>query len=320
MISIIRDKSFMLNCPNRSISSVTVVLFLLFSSCASDLNRIQLAEEYANLGGAYIKLRDMDGAISYLKRSLELDDEDTETQFNLAFALLSNKEIAEAQKILENLYTIDPSNSRVLELQAVAFQSANQFTAALNKYKEILAIQPENSLARYNSAILLWDIDKPTLAISELKTLVEFYPNDKEALYNLGVFLFESGELSEATVILSQYLEKEPNDVDALLAFARVENRRSKYLESLSAFDMAINLLSEQDSRLREIYFERATILLTKVEDPKAGLIALEKSFSKGFRDNKKISTLLEIDGLLEKQKVYDLIIYYNLDITTEDT
>ena len=84
----------MLNCPSRSISSVTVVLFLLFSSCASDLNRIQLAEEYANLGGAYIKLRDMNGAISYLKRSLELDEEDTETQFNLAFALLSNKEIA----------------------------------------------------------------------------------------------------------------------------------------------------------------------------------------------------------------------------------
>ena len=309
----------MVNYFSRSLFIYPVVLFLVLSSCATDLNRIQFAEEYANLGGAYIKLGDMDGAISYLKRSLELNERATETQFNLAFAFFSNKEIRKAQIILENLYSGDPRNIRVLELQAVAFQSANQFTAALNKYKELLEIQPENSLARYNSAILLWDVNKPNLAIAELKALLEFYPNDKEALYNLGVFYFESGELSNAAMILSRYLEKDPNDVDVLLVLARVENRRSKFVESLSAFDMAINLLPEEDSRLRVIYFERATILLTKVEDPKAGLIALEKSFSKGFRDFEKISGLLKVDGLLEKQKVFDLVTSYNLDVTEQD-
>ncbi len=285
---------------------------LLLAGCATELTSEDLAAEYYNLGNAFLELERYDVAVGYYQRSLGLAD-DAEARYNLALALQRASRFDESLDELELLLAGDPSNALVLELQAMAFHLSGQEQAAIDAYARIEELHPENQVAPYNRALLLWAGGDTAQAADLLEHLLELQPDDQDILFNLALLSSQVGESDAAAALWARYLEEDPTDAAALLELAQVQSRRGQFAEALDTFAAAEAAMVEEDPRGPLAQFERAAILLTEVEDPRAGLSALRAALLGGFRDRERISQLLAEPDLLEREAVAAELEEYNL-------
>ena len=295
-------------------AAALIAVALLAAGCASsDLTREQFADEYFNLGTGFLESGDHERAIRYLQRAVALRPDAADARFNLAAALLEAGDTVAASAHLERLLATGPDNLRVLELQAESHQRGGRWGDALAVYGRLLAVQPRHPGARFNSAILLWTLgDKPAAAV-QLRALLAEHPDDQDARLHLGLLIADAGDATvgapaEASNLLREYLEEHPDAADALLALARVERAQRRYDAALELYADAEQRLAADDPRSADAAFERAVILLTAVEDPIAGLVALRTALQKGFGDEERLAALMARDDLLYRPMVLDMI------------
>jgi predicted Zn-dependent protease len=288
------------------------LLLAALVGCASELSTADLAAEYYNLGNGFLELADFENAASYYERSLALAP-NPQARYNLALAFVESGRPGPALAQLGLLSSDEPENVLVLELEAMALHRAGRDAEALAVYASITELQPENDVAPYNRALLLWATGQTDTASGVLRDLVERRPDDADALYNLALILTEMAELDEAASAWRGYLEGAPTDVAALLAFAEVQRNQKRYGEALETFAIAESALPAGDARVAGILFERAAILLTEVEDPRAGLASLGAAFAAGYRDRGKVAELLEEPLLLDRDRVLEIVEEHNL-------
>ena len=293
---------------------VAIALAALATGCVSrDLTREQFADEYYSLGTGFLESGDHERAIRYLQRAVALRPAAVDARFNLAAAFLESGDTVAASDHLGQLLASDPDNRRVLELQAESHRRGARWGDALAVYVRLLEVQPRHPAARFNSAILLWTLGDRSAAAVQLRALLNEYPDDHDARLHLGLLIADAGDpavgaFAEASTLLRDYLEEHPDAADAVLALARVESAQRRYDAALDLYAEAEQLLPEDDPERAEAAFERAVILLTAVEDPIAGLVALRTALQGGFRDEDRLASLLARDDLLYRPMVLDTV------------
>ena len=298
----------------RAAAAVAIAVAALATGCvSSDLTREQFADEYFSLGTGFLESGDHARAIRYLERAVALRPGAADARFNLAAAFLESGDTATASDHLERLLAAEPDNLRVLELQAESHRRGARWGDALAVYVRLLEVQPRHAAARFNSAILLWTLGERSAAAVQLRALLHDDPDDQDARLHLGLLIADAGDpavgpLAEASTLLRDYLEEHPDAADAVLALARVESTQRRYDAALDLYSDAERLLPEDDPARAEAAFERAVILLTAVEDPIAGLVALRSALRNGFRDEDRLAALLARDDLLYRPMVLDTV------------
>lgn len=299
---------------HHAAAAAVIALAALAAGCASsDLTREQFADEYFNLGTGFLESGDQERAIRYLERAVALQPDAADARFNLAAALLEAGDTGAASAHLEQLLAAVPDNLRVLELLAESYQRDGRWGDALALYGRLLAVQPHHPVARFNSAILLWTLGDTATAAVQLRALLAEHPDDQDARLHLGLLIAAAGDAvvgvpAEAATLLRQYLEEHPDAADAVLALARVERAQRRYDAALELYADAEQRLPADDPRSAEAAFERAEILLTAVEDPIAGLVALRTALQRGFGDQERLAALLARDDLLYRPMVLNMI------------
>ena len=291
----------------RILSTKLSVLLLaagLLASCAGVPRNAALAQEYYNLGNAHLELKNYDRAVSLYRQAIRLDPELHRAYFNLSLALSEAGRAAEAVGIIEELSAKDPQNRDLLEALAYAYHAQGLDERAIDAYGRILELSPENTAARYNLAILLGKSGRGSEAAAHLKRLVELDPGDLPALFQLGRILAEAGRYQECVAALEQYVQERPQDAAAQALLGDGYRYLEKYDRALEAYAAA---LTHQD-KLAEARFYSALIYLTRIEDPQAGLAALQQALEDGFSDGGQIAVLYRSPGLLEKEKVRELL------------
>ena len=298
----------------RAAAAASIAVAALATGCASsDLTREQFADEYYNLGTGFLESEDHERAVRYLERAVELRPDAADARFNLAAALLESGDTTAASGHLERLLAADPDNLRVLELQAESHRRGARWGDALAVYVRLLEVQPRHAAARFNSAILLWTLGDRSAAAVQLRALLNDHPDDQDARLHLGLLIADAvdpavGALAEASTLLRDYLEEHPDAADAVLALARVESAQGRYDAALDLYGDAEQLLPEDGPERAAAAFERAVILLTAVEDPIAGLVALRTALQNGFQDADRLAALLARDDLLYRPMVLDTV------------
>lgn len=97
------------------------------------------------LGRVLSSLRDFEGAITAFEKSLDIEPERTGTLFSLAQALLVTADednMARAQRILERLKDMTPSDDNVLGLLAVAYTRNDNIEQAVDTWQTLKARIP----------------------------------------------------------------------------------------------------------------------------------------------------------------------------------
>jgi len=285
-------------------AALAAALLLPLASCAGAPREAALAQEYYNLGNAHLELKNYQRAVALFREAIRLDPGLNRAWYNLSLALSESGRAEEAVGILEGLAAKDAQNADLLEALAYAYHAQGQEAKALEYYERVLAVAPERTAARYNLAVLLGKAGRGAEAIPHLGRLLELEPDDLQALYQLGLLLAAEGRTGESVAALERYVQERPEDASAQSALGDGYRRLERYDRALAAFAAAL----AQDEKRTEARFQTAWIYLTRGEDPQAGLSALEQALEDGFADKGQIAALYAEPGLVEREKVRELL------------
>ncbi len=291
--------------------SVLIVIWFFFSffmiflsGCETVISGKELAQEYYNLGNAYFAIEKYEDAAFFYNKATEYDDKLFSAQFNLAYCYVKLGGNEKAIALLSAILAEDPNNVDMLKLLGYGYHLLGDDEQALVTYDKILAISPEHKDALNNKAIIYWKMKKYDDAENAFRMLLKSNPSDFDALYNLGDLLFEMEKYDDAAFFIEQYIETKPEDAKAYLKIASVYMALEKYYKVLDAYEGALAV----DKKLKEAWFYKAVLLLTKVQDPDKGLTYLAQALELGYGDKNEIRKLISDPSLLEKEQVYKLL------------
>ncbi len=276
------------------------VAFVLLGGCASDPRIREIAAEYYNIGNAFFELGQYEKAINAFSSALRFDPGLVKADYNLALTFARMKRSSEAEQVLKKLLADDPVNTNLMATLAWAYHLAGRDAEALSQYDAALAIAPENADAWYNSALILWKLERKQEALERFRRLLAVAPDDSDGLFGAGSLLLSMDDPAGAEEYLGRCVQKKPEDLDARYLLADSLERQRKLSRVLEEYDRIL----ERDAKQANAWFGKARLLLTVIEDPDNGLVALRKSLELGFRDGEAAGVLLASPGLLEREAV----------------
>jgi len=287
--------------------AAAIVALALLASCLSTPERRAVAEEYYNLGNAHLAAGKIQRALALFELAVRTDPSLLQAHYNLSLALLRTGRGDEAITMLSQLLARDPDNLMVLSLLGYAAYSLGRFDEALDRYEQVLARSPGDRDAQYNKALVFRKLGRPEEAADALEAVAGRSPADDlalEALLRLADLHRESKTWDHVSAVLERYLEWKPQEVDVLLQLAVAYREQERYLPAIETYRRVASLSPEKV----EAWIGQAELLLTVIEDPEAGLEALERALRGGFQDKTRLAALLSVEHLLEKDRVAALV------------
>ncbi len=298
-------------------AAVALALALL-SSCVSTPERRAVAEEYYNLGNAHLAAGHAQRALSLFELAIRTDPALLQAHYNLSLALLRLGRGEEAMRHLAGLLRDDPDNLVVVSLIGYAAYQLGRLDEALARYDQVLARAPGDRDALYNRGLVLAGLGRPEDAVQALEAVAERKPADElalDALLRIARIHREGKAWDRTAAVLERYAEWKPQDADVLLDLAAAYRAQEKYLPAMDVYRRVSVLAPEKV----ETWISQAELLLTVIEDPEAGLQALERALRGGLQDKARLSALLAHGRLQDKERVRVLISRWGmLDETKE--
>ncbi len=153
------------------------------------------APSYSYLAGLYDDQGMQKEAVSFLKKSLEIDPDDAGNHNNLGYML----------------------------------DQKGQTEQAMRHYKEAIRLNPFSLISLGNLAFLNMQHDHPDEAIDYFERILQIHPDQVEALYYIGTLYQKKNDPGQAVVYFKRALEIDPGFSEANTALARAKaqlNRR----------------------------------------------------------------------------------------------
>jgi tetratricopeptide (TPR) repeat protein len=288
----------------------------LLASCASSKPPAPAAQEWYELGNAWLDKGEWKRAGQAYSRALALEPGFAGASFNLARALAEANDYDESLRVLDALAKRDPGNVRVKAAKAYALFKKGDATAALEAYREALALDPYAPDAVYNAALLELASGDVATAAADLDRLTKAKADDGQALLLLGrardklsedASRAEADRASDRLAALDAYEKAKAlgkADAEALERMGSLYNAGKRYSEAMDAFDAA----TKADPKRAAAWFSLARLRLVVAADSEAGLAALKSALDSGFSDKESAAALLDEPDLIEREKVLDLL------------
>jgi tetratricopeptide (TPR) repeat protein len=217
------------------------------------------AEALGRLGRIHSSLGEIEPALAYLRRALEVDpgswlphfeaglalararrNEEAVVEFraalaiepsivevhnNLAAASLAIGRTDQAREALESAHRMQPDSAEITTNLAVVFEREGRLDRALALYGEALRLDSSHAEAHGNLGTLLVRLGRLDDAELHLREALRLRPLYPAALKNLANVLAQSGREAEAMDTLRQAIRADPSDPDArfLLALGLAE-------------------------------------------------------------------------------------------------
>lgn len=137
-------------------------------------------------------------SISFFEKAISLDDQDTHSLVNLAFAYDKTGNPELALELYRQALEINPSLTDAWNKAANILTRAGQFEEAVKMYDKGISIDPGNVFILNNKGYSLYLAGKYLEAIDSLEKAVILDPKYKSAWKNLGDVLKALGRLSES--------------------------------------------------------------------------------------------------------------------------
>jgi tetratricopeptide (TPR) repeat protein len=242
---------------------------------------------------------------------IALLDPSWESRYNLALALLYDRQFAEASTLLSALHNERPSNADVLMFLGSAFEMQDKKPEALEAYRSAAVADPSNPDRTLDYTRLLMDMDRYDEAIQFIQSgttdtassspvklrlgAVEMIKGDYAAARDaFNAALAENPELDAGYVGLAQTYARQGNDPEALriLEAARSKSPGRYLLEYY--FGLLASRLGREDEAI--VALERAAQLEPKSPDPSFELGKLYESKQDWPQARKAFESVIELN------------------------
>lgn len=279
---------------------------IILSSCTSAAYEKELVKTYYNLGNAYSDLGKLEQSSAAFLRALQIDPSFPSAAFNLGLVQIQKGDYLAGIKTLEGLLKKEPENILILKVLSWGYYKNNSISKSVENYEMILEIDPYNIDALNNITILMISMDMYKEVYPYLVKLEETGGGDTgSTYYNLGITEREL-EISTGLNWFEKAYISDPQMGKNVIALIEALKADQNYERVVELYDVLLSI----DPR-PVVYFEKAFILLTVIEDYEKGIPALEIALQKGFNDAEKIDELKNYDDLLDKDKIFGVFIEY---------
>ncbi|HEX7401773.1 MAG TPA: tetratricopeptide repeat protein [candidate division Zixibacteria bacterium] len=189
---------------------------------------------YLNLAVEYGRRDQLDLALEYYQKALDLKPDDPQVMNNYALTLLAANRFDQALEIYQKILQTDSTNVNALSNLAMIYDRGGNKQKALSAYSEIISVDPEFKDAYFNRGLLYltksqekssqvkYDKDawgkKPkdkalsaayqaslddynqifASAESDFRKAIQIDPNDQDAYFHLGLLFLSRAQLLEA--------------------------------------------------------------------------------------------------------------------------
>jgi tetratricopeptide (TPR) repeat protein len=292
-------------------------LAALLSACASTSRAPSpIAQEWYELGNAWLDKSEWKRAGQAYSRALALEPSFAGASFNLARALAEAGDYEASLHALDSLAKRDPGNVRVIAARAYALYKKGDAAAALAAYREALALDPFAPDAVYNAALLELASGDAEAAIAGLERLTSAKGDDGQALLLLGRALDAAAQADSTpeperegrrAAALDAYERAKAlgkADAEALRRMGALYEVAKRYSEAMDAYEAAV----KADPKLAPAWFRLARLRLVVAADSERGLVALKGALDAGFADKDAAAALLAEPDVPEREKVLELL------------
>jgi tetratricopeptide (TPR) repeat protein len=199
-------------------------------------------------------------------------------QLERAAALISDNRIQEAERELNQILKIKPSNALALNLLGAARAKQGRFDEAEALFSRALRVDNKFVGARMNLAHLYLIKGAPGKAGLHLKEVLRLEPDNEDARYKLARLLFSQGRLDECVGFIEKSIQsRQPTLLslallgDAYLKKGDLEKAENSYLLALNAQSSNIDALiglalvskAKGNVNIAALYLSRVKELIT---------------------------------------------------------
>jgi len=168
-------------------------------------------------GVEQLALEDVDGALRYFRRAVEMDPKGPYALANLALSLQRKKEIPEALRTIESAIAASPKSAFVYPLAAQIATAAGNAPRARELLKKGLELEPENTEILSQLGVSLFESKDVKGAIWCFERAVAFEPDRWEYALTLAQILASvPASAVRAQLVLDQALRIHPNQPELL--------------------------------------------------------------------------------------------------------
>jgi putative PEP-CTERM system TPR-repeat lipoprotein len=203
----------------------------------------QLEQDYKNHTD-YIRARalwfsqnnQLNESITLLDQAIA-NNNDTSLLVTKALILKNNFKVPLAQKITEQLLTINPNNSDFLKLSASLQLAQQQWQAALTTLELILNIQPNDYSSLFNKANALAASGELASALAVTNNLILRTPDASVLLILRAKIYRDLNEKITAVAILEKVISKDKSNISALEALVDIHIQQREYLTAIDLLE-----------------------------------------------------------------------------------
>ena len=183
---------------------------------------------------------DLDGAVDYFRRFLELEPHDLGVLKTLGRVMLAQGDATGAQSCYERALQIDPKDGSACEFLAHLHFAAGRHEEAIAGYRKAVEIDQSLSGSHSRLGAMLYALDEISEARTHLEMALEIDGNDADAHNNLGNVLIAEGSAADAighyqmaATINPSWAPPQRNRGRALTKLGRKEEAITAYREAL---------------------------------------------------------------------------------------
>jgi tetratricopeptide (TPR) repeat protein/mono/diheme cytochrome c family protein len=173
------------------------------------------ASRHNELGVAYLRVRNVDAAITHFREALRLTGEYADAHNNLGDALQQAGRLEEAIGHFRQAQRLKPNDDRVHFNMGNALRADGQEDAAIRAFRRAININPDFAEAHNNLGVGLASQQKFQEAARHFAAAVSSNPDYADAYNNLGLALGSLGDVAGAIRHRRRALEIRPNYRDA---------------------------------------------------------------------------------------------------------
>ena len=190
------------------------------------------AEVYYALSSYDKELNSTALAIEDIKRAAELSPQNSTYQEQLAMTYITTKDFANAIKTYENLYSLFPDRTEVLDILLSLYGQEKNYPKMLQTVERMISADGESEKTVLTKIHIYSLQGKKKEEYNTLKHFVDRYPNDMSYQIMMSNWFLQNGEKQKALDILQKVQKIDPQNVQAQLSM--IDYYRAENLDSIA--------------------------------------------------------------------------------------
>ena len=183
------------------------------------------AEAFINRGLVHLSLKNKRAALSDLEHAYALKPHMTQIWTPLISLKMDMRDFSGAITFLKRMIEIDPNDEKKHASLALCHQKLGEYPECIKAYQTAISINPDYADAYFNLGSAFKKVGRREEAIKNYEMGLKIKPADASVFYNMGVTYYEAGKIEEAVDYFTSAINIKPNFAEVAESLSILSNQ-----------------------------------------------------------------------------------------------